>query len=344
MKIQNEYKKEAETDFSDENLSPEELRLEISRLHKELEAERAQKYFLLSAIESLPNPIFVKDDQAKFVFFNKNYGDFFGMDREEFIGSGVLELPFLPPTDRERYQKEDLKLINNSSSLHYEVDFTTAAGEQRPSFYWSCGFETPQTGEKGLVGEIVNISKERDLEAQLKCNIEQLEKANATIAAASKMDGLTGVYNRLFLDEQANSFIPSVLQNETSICFLMLDLDRFKSVNDNFGHLAGDDVLKNFAKILKASCRGNDFPIRYGGEEFLVLLHDVDLSDAKKIAERIREKTARELLLPDGNTITVSIGVSQYRQNESLNTCLSRADKALYQAKNTGRNKVVTSE
>lgn len=344
MKIQNKYKKETETDFPEENLSPEELRLEISRLRRELADERAQKYFLLSAIESLPNPIFIKDDQADFVFFNRNYGDFFGMDREDFIGKGVLDLPYLPMADRERYQKEDLQLIHDSAVLHYEVDFTSATGECRPSFYWSCGFTTPQTGEKGLVGEIVNISKERDLEARLKCNIEQLEKANATIAAASKMDGLTGIYNRLFLDEQANSFIPSVVQSKTPICFLMLDLDHFKSVNDTFGHLAGDDVLKNFAKILKDSCRGNDFPIRYGGEEFLILLHDVDLPDAAKIAERIREKTARELLLPDGNTITVSIGVSQYQHSESLNTCLSRTDYALYHAKNTGRNKVVVSE
>lgn len=339
MKSQDEKTERVEI-TSVEDLSPEEMKQEILKLREELVYERKQKEFLLSAIESLPNPVFIKDKHGKFVFFNAKYEEFFGMSREEFLGKSVLDLPYLSTEDRERYQKEDLHLIENAFILNYDVDFISAEGETHPSFYWSKGFETPETKEKGLVGEIVDISKERTLEAALKINIEQLEKANATIADTSKTDTITGLYNRRILDEQKEILMAGNAKNSVPVCIIMADLDFFKSVNDTFGHLTGDNILVNFAKILRDSCREKDIPVRYGGEEFLIFLYNVDLTIAKKVAERIREKTARDLMLPDGKTITVSLGVSQYQYGEDLYNCVARADAALYRAKRTGRNKV----
>lgn len=125
------------------------------------------------------------------------------------------------------------------------------------------------------------------------------------------------------------------------VCFLMLDLDHFKHVNDTFGHHTGDHVLTDFAQILKDSRRESDLPIRYGGEEFLIILCGADLANARKVAERIQARCERELLLPDGTTNTVSIGVSRHRPGESLHAGVAQADAALYRAKETGCNRVV---
>lgn len=321
--------------------SIDELKEELLHLREALESERAKSLFLLEAIESLPNPIFIKDEQAGFTYFNKKYEEAFGMLREDFIGKSVMSLDYLPREDRERYDREDRELIETASILHYEVDFAFADGGVHPSFYWSKGFSVAQTGQKGLIGEIVDISKEKALEQELKLSLERLQNANQAIERAAKLDPLTGLYNRQVFNTQAEALLAGAVHCSQSVCFLMADLDYFKNVNDAFGHLIGDEVLTQFARILSRSCREADIPIRYGGEEFLLLLSDVDLAQAWDIAERIRLITAHELCLPNGSHVTVS---TRYRCGESLNQCLLRADDALYKAKKQGRNQVVILE
>lgn len=322
----------------------EQLKAENARLREKLTEARRQGEFLLGAIDALPNPIFIKDSEGKFVYFNRIYAAFFGMEREDYLGKSVLELGFLPEEDRKRYQEEDLRLIRDADLLHYEKDYTSAKGKVCPAFYWSSGFAVPGTGEKGLVGEIVDISKERELAKRLQSNVKELERANAVIAAASKIDMLTGVFNRGFLEEQDKVFLSWTRERTVPVGFLMLDLDHFKAVNDTFGHRAGDQVLADFAKLVRGCCRQNDLIFRYGGEEFVVFLYGAEPDTARTVAERIRETCARELKRPDGAAITVSVGVACYHPGEKLDRCIEMADAALYRAKETGRNKVVTED
>jgi diguanylate cyclase len=135
--------------------------------------------------------------------------------------------------------------------------------------------------------------------------------------------------------------------NEGKHCFAMIDIDHFKQFNDTYGHLVGDKVLRFVANIIKNSIKGSDFVARYGGEEFVVVFTGTGIGNAIRAAENVRsaiEKTRFVLKKENQNlgTISVSIGLSEYRADEELETCLERADKALYQAKQTGRNRVIT--
>ncbi len=159
-------------------------------------------------------------------------------------------------------------------------------------------------------------------------------------------DGLTGLYNRKFLDEHSKKLIPQAMREEFNIGVLMLDMDHFKAVNDEYGHDIGDKVLKELARILDETVRESDLVIRYGGEEFIVLLVGVNTEEdamhvAKKIGTRVREN---EIDVYAGAKLkkTVSLGLSMFPQDgKSLDIVLKNADIALYEAKSSGRDKVV---
>jgi two-component system cell cycle response regulator len=126
---------------------------------------------------------------------------------------------------------------------------------------------------------------------------------------------------------------------------MILDIDYFKEVNDKYGHLAGDESLKVLATILKSSFRVTDLIARYGGEEFVILLGGTDINYSKKIAERVRSAIeSLEINIPGKQEPlkkTVSIGIAEFNNKESVTCFVDRADKALYEAKAKGRNKVI---
>lgn len=314
---------------------------EIQRLTHELRRQENDTKFYASAIDHIPNAIFVKDEDGCILLLNKEYERIFGINRNSYIGKTTLDLGFISDEPRFQYQDEDTALIESGGVVHYDMDFTFADGNLHPCFYWSKGFEVEDSGDKGLVGEIVDISKERLLEQQLTDSLRALEKAKDEIELASKIDPGTGLFNRYVFDAQTRDIINDARKNNTNVCVMMADLDHFKRVNDTFGHLEGDRVLKEFADILRAGIRSADVPIRYGGEEFLVFLRDTDLTRAKLVAERLRETTSKSLKLPDDSYLTVSIGVVKFKNEETRTQCIERADEALYTAKETGRNKVV---
>jgi diguanylate cyclase (GGDEF)-like protein len=158
------------------------------------------------------------------------------------------------------------------------------------------------------------------------------------LAAMAWSDGLTGLANRRRLDRDLDSLGP--LTGQTAV--IMVDVDHFKSVNDNFGHQKGDDVLRSIGTMLANQIRHDDVVYRYGGEEFCILLPESSADAARQVADRIVE-AARQIALPDGQHITVSVGVADsiganvYRAVES-------ADLALYRAKDLGRDQAVTAE
>lgn len=159
----------------------------------------------------------------------------------------------------------------------------------------------------------------------------------------SLRDAMTGLYNRRFLEEYVETFMSGIERRKGVFSILMLDFDYFKQVNDTYGHEAGDKVLKALADILAKSVRGSDMVVRYGGEEFLVVLLDTDGDRAAQVAEKIRSEVAgTKVNLP---TVvlqkTISIGVAQYPEDaDTFWQVVKFADVALYAAKNGGRNRV----
>ena len=174
---------------------------------------------------------------------------------------------------------------------------------------------------------------------KLRSNVQQsLELAVA--------DPLTGLYNRRYMETQVNMMVDAAANRGRALSVLALDVDHFKSVNDNYGHAAGDKVLIEMAERMKHHIRSMDLPCRIGGEEFLVVLPDTDLKVAQLIAERLRKAICSKTFDagdPAPNLpITVSIGIAEFEDsNDSLPAMLQRADEALYRAKREGRNRVI---
>lgn len=159
----------------------------------------------------------------------------------------------------------------------------------------------------------------------------------------AKVDPMTGLHNRRWLEEMYTREINRSNTGNFALTALMVDVDHFKNVNDTYGHLAGDQVLISVARTLTNSLRPSDMPVRYGGEEFTVFLPGTTSENAKIISERIRCNIENmSVVLPDGEVIpiTVSIGFAERIAGDTVTSLIERADQAVYQAKENGRNRV----
>ncbi|WP_457601014.1 GGDEF domain-containing protein [Hydrogenivirga sp.] len=170
---------------------------------------------------------------------------------------------------------------------------------------------------------------------------EEIEKRRLLEKAIR--DHLTQLYNRFYLEEAGRREIERAKRYGFPISLLMFDLDNFKQVNDRYGHHAGDMVLVRFARVISASVRNTDMPVRYGGEEFVVLLPHTHPEEAVKVADRIRREFEKSVIRVDGDVVrlTVSAGVSSCESGEcTLEELIDRADRAMYEAKRRGKNRV----
>ncbi|MCK5092161.1 MAG: diguanylate cyclase [Gammaproteobacteria bacterium] len=170
-----------------------------------------------------------------------------------------------------------------------------------------------------------------------------IKTKNKQLEELSNKDGLTGLYNHRYLNEQAMIEYNRAFRYGTPLSCLMIDIDFFKKINDTYGHLFGDTVLKGVAATIKNSCRNTDIVARYGGEEFFVILPNTYLESAQSVSEKLLESISSEIYSENeiSASITVSIGLSCFHEGmNSFEDLLSESDEALYQAKNSGRNRV----
>jgi diguanylate cyclase (GGDEF)-like protein len=174
-------------------------------------------------------------------------------------------------------------------------------------------------------------------------DVTELASYEQKLVELNTKDGLTGVYNRRFFQTRLNEEYQRYKRSGNALSLIMFDIDFFKKVNDNYGHPGGDAVLQSIASKIASTMRITDFLARYGGEEFCCLLSGTDLSGAYILAERLRKLIENTTTPCQENNIkvTISLGVSQMTTEDSVETFLKRADEALYQAKNTGRNRVM---
>jgi len=156
-------------------------------------------------------------------------------------------------------------------------------------------------------------------------------------------DPLTGAFNRRHMESCLGDAIERNRRTNSPASVLLIDVDHFKNINDRFGHEAGDSVLKSIVSLIDKRSRRLDLLFRMGGEEFLLFLSDTRSIDAVRLAEQLRASVAKSHMLADW-PLSVSIGVSELRPGESLDSWIKHADSALYMAKETGRNRVVSRE
>ena len=174
---------------------------------------------------------------------------------------------------------------------------------------------------------------------------ERLRDSVQLSIEAAVTDPLTGLYNRRYMETHVGTLVDQAAARNKPLSVLVLDIDYFKSINDTYGHDAGDDVLQDFAIRIRKSIRGIDLACRYGGEEFVVVMPETDMAVATMVAERLRRRIASEPFPIQKGTrtidVTISIGIAALAPDDDAAAVIKRADQALYRAKRDGRNRVV---
>ena len=195
--------------------------------------------------------------------------------------------------------------------------------------------------------EMINDSQslKREMDGSM-AEVEELKKELEGLKQAAKTDMLTGLLNRRGFEAAMTKAMDKSVRTSAPLSVILSDIDHFKRINDNYGHLIGDNVLKMLSKLLQEHIKGKDIAARFGGEEFILVLPETNLEGAFMLAEQIRLKLRsmrwRTKAGERMGAITMSLGVSQFKGGDTLESLVDRADNALYQAKSQGRNKTFT--
>ena len=193
-----------------------------------------------------------------------------------------------------------------------------------------------------LVAVIAHYAFVHPKDRQIQSMMADLEKARQKAEELARFDSLTGVLSRRAVLEALNEEVERAKRHGDGLACLMLDLDRFKTINDKYGHQFGDKALRRIARVIAELCRAYDHLGRYGGEEFLLVLPETRIDGAVAYAERVRRAVEKTALNGDDERLTLSIGVAEWLSDDgSPDTLIAEADQALFEAKAAGRNQVV---
>jgi diguanylate cyclase (GGDEF)-like protein/PAS domain S-box-containing protein len=291
------------------------------------EGLREQLAFIQQLIEAVPQPIFFKDAQGHYLGVNRAWELFFGIPREKFVGKSVFELYPDEPDLAQRHHAKDAELFASPGSQSYEAAIRDARGELRQTIYNKATFNRADGSVAGLIGTITDITEQRRVEEQVR--------------HMAHHDALTQLPNRSLLQDRVGQAIARAKRKRELLSLLFIDLDRFKSINDSLGHSVGDRLLQAVAARLLGCTRAADTVARIGGDEFVVLLGDLDRPEtARHVAQKLLEALSAPLELDGhGLQVTPSIGIAVYPgDGEDVETLLRNADTAMYHAKREGRN------
>ena len=289
-----------------------------------------------------PEFLVITDEKFKIVKVNKTFEQIAGNNLEVILSSGFLKFIHIEDI------AETLNSLTKVNDVNPMVTFCNKLRKNNNTYIeveWWCMLNKGYiylsgrdvTAEKAMKRKIEQTNKEL-----LMLN-EQLKEKNEKLLKSAITDELTGVYNRKFFEKRVVEEMEIADRANEKISLIIFDLDRFKLVNDNFGHQFGDEVLKRTTQIAGDLIRKTDFLNRVGGEEFAIILPNTNKTQAVFVAEKVRKALEDNKHFKVGQ-VTGSFGVAERMKAESLRSWYKRADNALYQAKNTGRNRVVDSD
>lgn len=283
----------------------------------------SQEKQFYSIFDNAPYAIATLDAEGRFRLWNDSAREMFGYSESEARGRELGELLHSGDDDGEAVSVESLLEDTTGGEDFREVEATTRDGETFPINLGIRKWELQGMTFYTLMAE----------------DITERKKYQRKIERMARRDNLTDLFNRGTFMEKLSEEYQRVERYDQDLSVIMMDVDHFKDVNDTHGHLVGDEILKGIADTLKEDSRATDFPARYGGEEFCVALPETSLDKARGMAERLR-KHIQESEYSEGVRVTCSIGVAEYDESvEDLDDLLNRADEALYQSKESGRNR-----
>ncbi len=272
-------------------------------------------------------------EDGKFAYTNDRFNEIFGYDAEEIRSFGPIDIAI--DGDRSRVAENLRKRVEGEvDRVHYFMRGQRKDGEVIDLEVY--GNAITVGDERTLISVVMDVSERTRAERQILAMQERLLEQ-------SLHDSLTNLYNRRYLDEALKRELILAERGDYPISLIMCDLDHFKKVNDQYGHQAGDDVLRTFADLLRNNARASDICCRYGGEEFLLVLPQMTEKDAVDRAELLRSTMAAVPVYHDGTSIleSASFGIATFpRDGDSGDRLIAAADDALYAAKAAGRNRV----
>jgi diguanylate cyclase (GGDEF)-like protein/PAS domain S-box-containing protein len=277
--------------------------------------QRARRFFDLSH-----DMLCTADMNGYFVELNSAWEKSLGYTFEELRAVPFVEL--VHPDDRERTEAESAGLFEGGITVGFENRYRAKDG----SWHWLRWSSTLAPDESLIYARATDVTELKQVESEREELLEEVEEL-------AHSDALTGLPNRRVLDEQLPREMARARRTESPLCLAIIDIDHFKTYNDTHGHMAGDMALRDCAVAWDSELRGADVIVRFGGEEFLVLLPDCLPDQGEEIVERLRGAT------PDG--LTCSAGMATWNLGESGDELILRADIALYAAKEAGRDRLI---
>ncbi|MBL8102551.1 MAG: sensor domain-containing diguanylate cyclase [Anaerolineales bacterium] len=295
----------------------------------------SEDQFHKSLIDNLYDGVYFVDENRLITYWNKGAERITGYCSQDVLGKFCHANILDHITDEGHHLCMEgcplMETIRDGEPREAQVHLRHADGYRVPVLVRT----TPMyDDQKKIIGAVEVFSNNQSL-LIMKERVNELEKDVFR-------DALTGVGNRKLLEIKINTALLEYSHQHIPFGLLFIDVDRFKAVNDAYGHHAGDHVLENVAANLTGHLRGTDICGRWGGEEFVVLLQNVNLNSLSQIAEKLRAMIESSFILVDGQriSVTVSIGAALVHENDTLESLIERTDHLMYQSKQGGRNRV----
>jgi diguanylate cyclase (GGDEF)-like protein/PAS domain S-box-containing protein len=282
-------------------------------------------------LDHLPTPIYLKDVDGRYTGCNKAFGQFVGAERERVLGQTLAE--FLPEDVLAAHRQSDLEVMRRGGVTRVEADVCVPETGMRHIMLHKACVASPDGGVRGIAGVVIDITERKELEARL--------------TAAAERDPLTNAYNRRKFFQVAASATELASEISSRFAVAVIDVDQFKSINDELGHGEGDVTLCSIVDTLRSHEAEGVLIARAGGEEFFAFFSGENVSRASQILERMRSDIARycQVSTGCGPAGTISIGLAQFDpREETIDQALRRADLALYRAKRDGRNRLCEAD
>jgi diguanylate cyclase (GGDEF)-like protein len=307
------------------------LKKKLIELNLSLESKIEQEINKIKSILDAQDNIIIVTNKEEITNVNKKFLDFFGVDNfDEFIKSKKNIFDFFQEEfgfiTKEQITKQEswIKYIKDLHEIDRIVKIKSALEEEK---IFAINVDYYENKDDYYVFSLTDITKLK-------------EKFNLLEYQASH-DKLTGLFNRNRFDEIYTKEIKRTKRYNNELSIIIFDIDDFKMVNDTYGHQIGDEVLKEIAKITLNGVREQDINVRWGGEEFLILLPQTNLTGALTVASKIKSAIKEHIFTDKSLKITASFGVSQLLEEDDEVSLISRSDKLLYEAKKTGKDKVI---
>lgn len=300
----------------------------------------SETHALKAIVHFIPIGIFQVDENDKYIFVNPAWESIVGRSLTTALRTDWWEV--IHPDDQNRVIQSWAQAEKEEKELSTECRIIANNDEIR----WvrlQTTFLFDDTG-KSVFGSIQNITENKIAEAEKEKIIDELTELKEQLEVTSRTDPLTSLLNRRGMEEKLDLEMDRMERSGKPFSLALCDIDYFKSINDNYGHDAGDHILSQFAYDLTTYLRKQDTVCRWGGEEFLLMLPETDLAGASLLAEKIRSHIEKKAYTFNGIDIkaTLSIGIASMQNIKEIKDCINLADKRLYLAKQGGRNRVVS--